>query len=78
MSPLDHVGHVTYSFINMLFISTAIFDNKLCPQIKLNDPFLIHIVPSTDIFFKKEIVLNKNYLILNFLLNQHQLWDQHH
>ena len=31
--PLSHVGHVTYSFINMLFISTGIFDDKLCPQI---------------------------------------------
>jgi hypothetical protein len=29
------VGHVTYSFINMLFISTGIFDDKLCPQILL-------------------------------------------
>ena len=27
------VGHVTYSFINMLFTSTWIFDDKLCPQI---------------------------------------------
>jgi hypothetical protein len=25
MWPLGHVGHVTYSFINMLFISTGIF-----------------------------------------------------
>jgi hypothetical protein len=33
MWPLDHVGHVTYSFINMLFISTAMFDDKLRPQI---------------------------------------------
>ena len=31
--PLGHVGHVTYSFINMLFISTGIFDDKLRPQI---------------------------------------------
>jgi hypothetical protein len=30
---LGHVGHVTYSFINMLFISTGIFDVKLRPQI---------------------------------------------
>jgi hypothetical protein len=30
---LGHVGHVTYSFINMLFISTGIFDDKLRPQI---------------------------------------------
>jgi hypothetical protein len=28
---LGHIGHVTYSFINMLFISTGIFD-ELCPQ----------------------------------------------
>jgi hypothetical protein len=33
MWPLGHVGHVTYSFINMLFISTGIFDDKLRPQI---------------------------------------------
>ena len=33
MWPLGHVGHVTYSFINMLFISTWIFDDKLRPQI---------------------------------------------
>ena len=33
MWPLGHVGHVTYSFINMLYISTGIFDDKLCPQI---------------------------------------------
>jgi hypothetical protein len=31
--PLGHVGHVTYSFINMLFMSTGIFDDKLRPQI---------------------------------------------
>ena len=30
---LGHIGHVTYSFINMLFISTGIFDDKLRPQI---------------------------------------------
>jgi len=35
MWPLVHVGHVTYSFINMLFISTGIFYDKLCPQILL-------------------------------------------
>ena len=33
MWPLGHVGHVTYSFINMLFISTGIFNDKLHPQI---------------------------------------------
>jgi hypothetical protein len=33
MWPLDHVGHVKYSFINMLFISTGVFDDKLRPQI---------------------------------------------
>jgi hypothetical protein len=33
MWPLGHVGHVTYSFINVLFISTGIFDDKLRPQI---------------------------------------------
>jgi hypothetical protein len=33
MWPLGHVGHVTYSFINMLFISMVIFDDKLRPQI---------------------------------------------
>ena len=33
MCPLGHVGHVTYSFINILFISSGIFDDKLCPQI---------------------------------------------
>ena len=38
MWPLGHVGHVTYSFINMLFISTGIFDDKLCPQILLVGP----------------------------------------
>jgi hypothetical protein len=27
------LGHVTYNFINMLFISTGIFDDKLCPEI---------------------------------------------
>jgi hypothetical protein len=27
------VGHVTYSFINMLFIPTGIFDDKFRPQI---------------------------------------------
>jgi hypothetical protein len=32
MWPLGHVGHVTYSFIHMLFISTGIFDDKLRPQ----------------------------------------------
>ena len=33
MWPLGHVGHVTYSFLNMLFISTRIVDDKLRPQI---------------------------------------------
>jgi len=33
MWPLSHVGHVTYSFVNMLFILTGIFDDKLLPQI---------------------------------------------
>ena len=33
MWPSGHAGHVTYSFINMLFISTGIFDDKLRPQI---------------------------------------------
>ena len=33
MWSLCYVGHVTYSFINMLFISTGIFDDKLRPQI---------------------------------------------
>jgi hypothetical protein len=28
MWPLGHVGHVTYNFINMLFISTVIFDDN--------------------------------------------------
>jgi hypothetical protein len=32
---LNHVGHVTYSLINMLFISMGIFDDKLRPQILL-------------------------------------------
>ena len=36
MWPLGHVGHVTYSFINILFISTGIFYDKLCPQILLD------------------------------------------
>ena len=35
MWPLVHVGHAAYSFINMLFISTEIFDDKLRPQIVL-------------------------------------------
>ena len=33
MWPLGHVGDVTYSFINMLFIATGIFYDKLHPQI---------------------------------------------
>ena len=33
MWPLGHVDHVTYSFRNMLFISTEIFYDKLRPQI---------------------------------------------
>ena len=33
MWTLGHVGHVTYSFINMLFISTDVFDDKLRLQI---------------------------------------------
>ena len=28
-----HIGHVTYNFINILFISTGIFDDNLRPQI---------------------------------------------
>jgi hypothetical protein len=30
-----HIGHVTCNFINILFISTGIFDDKLRPQILL-------------------------------------------
>ena len=30
---LGHIGHVIYSFINMLFISTVILYDKLHPQI---------------------------------------------
>jgi len=33
MWPLGHVGHVTYSFINMLYISTGIFNVKFRPQL---------------------------------------------
>ena len=33
MWPLGYVGQVTYSFINMLFISMGILDDKLRPQI---------------------------------------------
>jgi len=33
MWPLGHIGHVTYNFINMLFISKGIFYDKLRPQI---------------------------------------------
>ena len=41
---LGHTGHVTYSFINMLFISTGIFYDKYRPQIlqvgtTANSPF---------------------------------------
>ena len=34
---VGHIGHVTlsHSFINMLFIPTGIFDDKLCPQMPL-------------------------------------------
>ena len=33
MWPVGHIGHVTYSFINVLFISTGWSDDKLQPQI---------------------------------------------
>ena len=33
MWPLGHIGHVTYSFINFMFISTRSFDDKLRLQI---------------------------------------------
>ena len=33
MWPLGHVGHVTYIFINMLLISTGIYDYKPRPHI---------------------------------------------
>jgi len=33
MSEVCDLNHVTYSFINMLFISMEIFDDKLRPQI---------------------------------------------
>jgi hypothetical protein len=47
MCLLDHVGHVTYSFINIPFISTGIFDDKLRPQIlslgtTANSPLIIY------------------------------------
>jgi hypothetical protein len=30
---LGHVGHVTYSFINIVFISTVIIDDKFQPHL---------------------------------------------
>ena len=33
MRPLVHIGHVTYSFKIMLYISTGIFHDKLRPQL---------------------------------------------
>ena len=49
MWPLGQGGHVTYSFINMLFISTGIFYDKLRPQIlsvgtTANSPLRGHLV----------------------------------
>jgi hypothetical protein len=35
--PLGHIGHVTYNFINMLLISTWIFDDKLCSPCVIYD-----------------------------------------
>jgi hypothetical protein len=46
MWPLGHVGHVTYSFKIILFISTGIFDDKLCPQI-------VSVVPTANAQLQK-------------------------
>jgi hypothetical protein len=72
--PLGHVGHVTYSIINMMFISTGIFDDKLRPQIlavdtTTNSP-LRHTVPlDTYINRVNSFVFQLGYwYILYFLL----------
>ena len=57
---LGHIGHVTYSFINMLFISTGIFD-KFRPQIvsvgtTANSTLIIKEYPE-EILLKLAIVL---------------------
>jgi hypothetical protein len=48
MWPLGHVGHVTYSFKIMQFISTGIFDDKLHPQI-------VSVVPNANAPLSKSL-----------------------
>ena len=50
MWPLGRVGHVTYSFKIMLFISTEIFDDKLRPQ-------MLSVVPTTNAPFRWEVII---------------------
>jgi hypothetical protein len=50
MWPLGRVGHVTYSFKIMLFISTEIFYDKLRPQ-------MLSVVPTTNAPFRWEVYI---------------------
>jgi hypothetical protein len=50
MWPLGRVGHVTYSFKIMLFISTEIFYDKLRPQ-------MLSVVPTTNAPLRWEMIV---------------------
>jgi hypothetical protein len=60
MWPLGHVGHVTYRFINMLFISTGNFDDKLRPQIL-----------SVDITTNSPLMINTNGIVFGSNSGEH-------
>jgi hypothetical protein len=49
--PKGHIGHVTYSFKIMLFISTGIFDDKLRPQI-------VSVVPTANAPLTCFVIIN--------------------
>jgi hypothetical protein len=78
--PLGHVGHVTYNFINILFISTGIFDDKLRPQIlavdtTTNSPlkgnFTIFEVIFVDFRLMKNICLNETESFVGRNISNH-------
>jgi hypothetical protein len=69
MWPIGHVGHVTYSFINMLFISRGIFDDKLRPQILSVGPFIILEITAVKIMNNLNVCSTHSYLFHGPSLN---------
>ena len=78
MWPLGHVGRVPYSFINMLFISTEIFDDQLRPEIlsvgTTSNSLLRYLLISLNVSFVKMRIRFENIL---FWLTNHFALSQY-